>query len=260
MVGVACGDVSPFMSGVVYCGVIASCEEAFETRRAHEWTNALTRWCEEQPQLVAFTGRCLAHRAAIMQLHGRWRDALDEAVFARERAEQSANRAAEGQAYYQQGELHRLRGDFDDAEAAYRDASLCGREPQPGLALLWLARGNVDAAAAAIRRATRETTDPLRRARLLSACVEIMLAAHEPEEAEEACRELEQIASGRDNVVLGAMATRARGAVTLARGGDAGAALIALRRALEAWRELDAPYEAARTRVLIAIACRELGD
>ena len=67
------------LSGVVYCGVIASCEEAFEPRRAREWTNALARWCEEQPQLVSFTGRCVAHRAGIMQLHGQWHDALEEA-------------------------------------------------------------------------------------------------------------------------------------------------------------------------------------
>ena len=117
MVAVTAGEVSPIVTGIVYCGVIAGCEEAFELRRAHEWTNALARWCEGQPQMVSFTGRCLAHRAGIMQLHGAWRDALDEAQLARERCEQAMNRAATGQALYQQAELHRLRGDFDGGEA-----------------------------------------------------------------------------------------------------------------------------------------------
>jgi DNA-binding NarL/FixJ family response regulator len=261
MVAATSGELSPIVTGIVYCSVIGYCRDLYELRRAREWTDALSHWCEEQPDMVAHTGVCLTHRAEIMELRGAWRQALEEADRARERCQRArVSSATTGHAIYLQAEVRRLRGELVAAEEAYREASRLGFEPQPGLALLWLARGNVDAAAAAIRRATRETTDPLRRARLLSACVEIMLAAHEPEEAEEACRELEQIASGRDNVVLGAMATRARGAVTLARGGDAGAALIALRRALEAWRELDAPYEAARTRVLIAIACRELGD
>ena len=83
MAGVTADLVSPIVAGIVYCGVIAGCEEAFEPRRAQEWTNALTRWCESQPQLVSFTGRCLAHRAGLMQLHGEWRDALEEAKLAR---------------------------------------------------------------------------------------------------------------------------------------------------------------------------------
>jgi DNA-binding NarL/FixJ family response regulator len=156
--------------------------------------------------------------------------------------------------------VRRLRGELAAAEKAYQDASRYGFEPQPGLALLWLARGNGDAAAAAIRRAIRETTDSLRRARLLSACVEIMLAVGEVSEAHGACRELEQISSGRENIALRAIAARARGAVTLAQDGDAGAALVALRHALQVWQELEAPYEAARTRLLVAMSCRALGD
>jgi tetratricopeptide (TPR) repeat protein len=123
MVGVTAGEVSPFMTGVVYCGVIACCEEAFDARRARDWTNALARWCERQPQMVAFTGRCLAHRAGILQLHGAWSEALAEARLARERCEEAMNHAATGQALYQQGELLRLQGEFEAAEQAYRDAS-----------------------------------------------------------------------------------------------------------------------------------------
>jgi DNA-binding CsgD family transcriptional regulator len=259
MVAVTVGEVSPFMTGVVYCGVIAGCEAAFEPRRAHEWTNALARWCEQQPQMVSFTGRCLAHRAGIMQLHGAWRDALAEARLARERCEQAMNLPATGQALYQQGELLRLQGEFAAAEEAYREASGYGREPQPGLALLRLAQGDVDAAAAAIRRVLGELTEPMRRAGVLPAYVEIMLAAGELEEARTACAELGEIAAGSERPMLAAIAGYVRGAVELA-GDDAPAALAALRHALQVWQELEAPYEAARTRVLVGSACRALGD
>jgi DNA-binding CsgD family transcriptional regulator len=259
MVAVIAGEVGPIMTGVVYCGVIACCEEAFEPRRAHEWTNALRRWCDAQPQMVAFTGRCLAHRAGIMQLHGEWQNALAEARLARDRCEEAMNRAATGQALYQQGELHRLQGNVAAAEAAYRDASRYGREPQPGLALLRLAQGDVDAAAAAIRRVFGETRGPMQRAVLLPACVEIMLAAGDVDAARDASRELAEIAAGTERPMLAGLAAHARGAVDLAEG-DAQAALAALRNASRFWQELDAPYEQARVRVLIGLACRALGD
>jgi DNA-binding CsgD family transcriptional regulator len=259
MVAVTAGEVSPHVTGIVYCGVIAGCEEAFDVRRALEWTAALTRWCEEQPQMVAFTGRCLAHRAGLMQLHGEWRDALEQARLARERAEQAMNHPAAGQAFYQQGELHRLRGDFAAAEAAYRDANRFAREPQPGFALLRLGQGDADGAVAAIRRVLGETTAPLERAKLLPAYAEIMLALGDVEAARAACRELEEIAAGQQGAMLNAIAAYVRGAVDLGEG-DAQAALGALRRAWQGWQGLEAPYEAARTRVLVALACRELGD
>ena len=259
MVAVTAGEVSPVVTGIVYCGVIAGCEAAFEPRRAHEWTDALSRWIEEQPQMVAFTGRCLAHRAGMMQLRGAWRDALEEAQLARKRSEQAMNRAATGQALYQQGELHRLRGDFAAAEAAYRDANGYGREPQPGLALLRLGQGDAQAAAAAIRRALGEASEPLQRAGLLPAYAEIMLVVGDVGEARNAGRELEQIAAASERPMLGAIAANVRGAVELAEG-DAEAALLSLRRAWQVWQELGAPYEAARTRVLVGLACRALGD
>jgi DNA-binding CsgD family transcriptional regulator len=259
MVVVTGRDVSPFMAGVVYCGVIACCEEAFEPRRAREWTDALTRWCEEQPQMVAFTGRCLAHRAGIMQMHGAWRDALTEALLARERCEQGMNRAATGQALYQQGELHRLQGDHDSAEVAYKEASRFGREPQPGLALLRLAQGDVGAAQAAIARVLGETAEPLQRAVFLPAYAEIMLAAHAGDEARHASGELEEIATASGRPMLNAIAAYTRGAVELSAG-DTRSSLAPLRQAWQLWEELEAPYEVARARALVGIACRELGD
>jgi ATP/maltotriose-dependent transcriptional regulator MalT len=259
MVGVTAGEVSPMLSGVVYCAVILCCEEAFDVRRAQEWTSALARWCDLQPQMVAFTGRCLAHRAGILQLQGAWDDALTEARLARDRCEAAMNRAAAGQALYQQGELLRLQGELDAAEAAYREAGRYGREPQPGLALLRLAQGDVDAAAAGIRRVLAETKDPLPRAALLPAQAEIALALNEVGEARDASAELEATAATSGSAMLGAMAAQVRGAFELAEG-EPQAALILLRRAWSMWEEVGAPYQSARTRVLVGQACAALGD
>jgi DNA-binding CsgD family transcriptional regulator len=259
MVVVTAGDMSPLMTGLIYCSVIEACQQVYAFGRAREWTDALAIWCEDQPQLVAFTRTCLVHRAEIMQLHGAWRDAIEEARRACERYPQGIEQPQPAAAFYQQAEVHRLRGEFGAAEEAYRNASRRGYEPQPGLALLRLAQGRTDAAAAAIRRIVGATTDQLQRTRLLPAYVEIMLAAGDVAVARVACRDLANIAESFDTGVLGAMAAHARGAVELAEG-DARAALGSLRLAFEAWRQVEAPYEAARVRVLLGLACRTLGD
>jgi DNA-binding NarL/FixJ family response regulator len=259
MLAVTTGELSPIVSGIVYCGVILACQEAFEVARAAEWTAALTRWCDGQPGLVSFTGRCMVHRAELLQLRGEWPDALDEAREAVSRCRQGENEAAAGEARYRQGEIHRLSGELEAAAEAYADARQSGREPQPGLALLWLAQGKRGAALAAIRRALAETPEPGRRLGLLPAHVDIALAAREPAEAREASRELERIAKGYQGPVPEATAAQSRGALELTRG-NAREALTALRRAERRWREVEAPYEAARARELIGLACRALGD
>ena len=239
MVAVLAGELSPVPTGLVYCSVIDGCQQLHELRRAQEWTAALTRWCEQQEDLVAFTGRCLVHRAEIMQVRGAWPEALAEA---RQAGARLADDRAAGQAFYRQGELHRLQGDFAAAEQAYREASRQGAEPQPGLALLRLAQGRADAAVAAIRRVAGETEDPLARTRLLPAEVEIMLATGDIEAAASACEELDGLAKAMPSRVLDATVAHAVGAVHLADD-DPRAALGALRGACDAWQELDAPYE-----------------
>jgi DNA-binding CsgD family transcriptional regulator len=259
MVAVIAGELSPIVSGIVYCGVILACRDAHDVRRAQEWTAALSAWCKRQPDLVAFTGRCLLHRAELMQSHGAWSEALQEAQRAGKRCEEGENPAAAGEADYRRGEIQRMLGDFGAAETAYRAASGRGREPQPGLALLRLAQGRIDDASATIGRAMTEATEIGKRASLLPAYVEIRLAAGDLEAARVASREMESLAASDDGGQLAAMAAHVRGAVEMAED-DPRTSLASLRLAEGIWRKLKFPYEEARVRELVGVACRALGD
>ncbi len=259
MVSATGGELSPVVTGLVYCSVISCCQEVFALDRAREWTAALAAWCEAQPQLVTFTGSCLVHRAEILQLGGAWGDALVEARRAHDRFVETFGKEAVAEAAYQEGEIHRLRGDYAAAEASYREASRAGLEPQPGLSLLRVSQGQAELAAAAMRRLLAATADRFRRARLLPAYVEVMLGAKDLAEADRASAELAGIADDFDIGALAAAAAHATGAVRLAEGNPT-EALAPLREAFDAWQRAGAPYIAARIRVLIGIACRGLGD
>ncbi|HZW59621.1 MAG TPA: LuxR C-terminal-related transcriptional regulator [Woeseiaceae bacterium] len=259
MVAVVAGELSPRMTGLVYCSVIEKCMTVYAFARAREWTLLLSRWCEAQPQLVNFTGRCLVHRAEVLQLQGNWGQALEEARRACAASPPEAGQAPPVAAFYRLGELHRLRGEFAEAEQAYCEARARGYEPQPGSALLRLADGRTAAAAVAIRCALAAATAPFARLPLLGAAVEILLAAGDTDAAVAASRELTTIAQCFADGVVPAIAAQTRGAIALARDEPA-AALAALRSAFEHWQDAGAPYEAARVRELIAHACRALRD
>jgi DNA-binding CsgD family transcriptional regulator len=258
MVAVAAGEVSPIASGILYCAVIDACMAVFDLRRAAEWTEALDRWCAAQPDLVAYRGTCLVHRSQVLQAHGAWADASSEAERARRRLSEPAHPAL-GVALYQQGELLRLQGQFADAERAYRAASQQGREPAPGLALLRLAEGRVDAAVVAVRRMVDESRGQLGHPAMLAACVEIMLAAGHVDEARTAVHDLTKVADAVDAPLLHAITAYATGSLALADS-DTAMALTTFRRAYVGWRDLEMPYDAARARVGVGRACRALGD
>jgi DNA-binding CsgD family transcriptional regulator len=259
MVGVVAGELSPPAAGNVYCSVIEACQEVVDLRGAQEWTDALSTWCDQQHGMITFTGRCMLHRAELMRLRGAWPAAIEEARRAQDRAVAAAGEQLAGGALYQQAEVHRLMGKFHLAERAYQQASHAGHQPQPGLALLRLAQGSTESAQTAIARVLAETPDRTGRARLLPAAVEIMLAAGDPEAARAAADELAELAAAFQTLGMRALADQSLGAVLLAEG-EASRAVVVLLRAWQAWRDLDAPYEAARVRVQLGRTRRQLRD
>src|SRR5215467_275369 len=258
MVAATCGELSPIVTGLIYCDAIAACQQTHALDRAREWTMALSGWCEAQPQLVPFAATCLVHRSEVMQLGGAWTEAFEEARRASIRLSHARGGDA-GHAAYQEGEIHRLRGELAEAEQAYARASERGRDPHPGLALLRVAQGRFDVAAAASRRVLSETSDPLKRTRFLPAHVEIMLAASDLGEGRRAANELSELAERFGIELLNAMAHHAKGALALAEG-DARGAIDPLRQARDAWQGVGAPYLSARIRLLMARAFQALGD
>lgn len=257
MVAVTAGEVSAVPSGIAYCAVIGNCHVAFDLERAVQWTAALDRWCQARPDMVAFSGQCQAHRAELFRLHGDWAEALAAAGVAQERSASGDPQALYG-GYYQQGEVQRLTGQLESAEASFREAARSGYEPQPGLALLCLARGDALEAQAMIRRASA-VADTATRRHLLPALVEIELAVPDLSAARQGAEDLLRFAGECPVPMIRALARQADGAVSLAEGNPAEAAM-SLREAWHIWRDLEVPYEAGRCRTLIGRACRDLGD
>jgi DNA-binding CsgD family transcriptional regulator len=259
MVAALSDQLTPMWTGAIYCGLLDACHELVDLRRASEWTEATRRWCSPLPAASLYPGICRVHWAEILHERGAWDEAEAEALAScRDMAAIDVFVVADG--YYRVGEIRRRRGDLAGAEEAYALAHEAGRDPQPGLALLRLAQGRTGVASASISAALAATAgDRLGRVPMLDAQAQIALAGGDVERAGEAAAELGETATVFGSAGLRALAHRCAGAVALARG-EAVAALAGLRVAATTWQELDAPYEVAVTRLLIAEAYRRLDD
>ena len=257
-----CGELRPYSMGIVYCVTISSCQDLGDYRRAAEWTEVANRWCDRL-EVTGFPGACRIHRAEIMRLRGDWPQAEEQAIAACEELYDFDRHITAG-GYYEIGEIRRRRGDFAAAMEAYAKADELGRDPQPGVALLRLAEGKVDSAAAAITRALQDTKDPLSRLRRLPAQVEIAIAVGDLKTARTAMEELESIVDSykigdRRAPAFDATVHFALGRIKLAEG-DADGAADCLKRARDEWQQVGAPYEVALARMFLGLAFRRQRD
>jgi DNA-binding CsgD family transcriptional regulator len=260
MASVMSGEVGPIVAGTVYCAVIGLCDRLYDIRRAQQWTAALDRWSESQPDLGPFRGQCLVYRARLMRVHGDWERAFVTADKARDWLSRPPPDQAVGDALHELADLERLRGDFASAEKSYREANAWGQAAaEPGLALLRLAQGRPHQAVRSLTRAMAETSDDLLIARLLAVRIEALLAIDDVASARADADRLNGIATAVAVPMLTATADAAEGAVRLAEN-DVNGALEALRRSFEGWQALEVPYEAARVRVLLGRACLAIDD
>jgi class 3 adenylate cyclase len=256
------GGLRPHATGLVYCITISSCRDLGDYRRAAEWTEAANHWCD-QLDVTGFPGACRIHRAEVLRLRGDWPGAEAQAQAACDELHDFDRNITAG-GHYEIAEIRRRRGDFPAAEEAYRTTNELGQDPQPGLALLRLAEGKIDAAVAGITRSLQDTDDPLRRLRRLPAQVEIAIAAGDLRTARSALEELERIVDSykigdRRAVAFDATIEVAKGQLQLAEKDWDGAA-ASLQHARDEWRDVGAPYETAQARMLLGIAHRRRGD
>jgi class 3 adenylate cyclase len=257
-----CGELQPYSTGLVYCITISSCHDLGDYRRAAEWTEEANRWCDRL-DVTGFPGACRIHRAEIMRLRGDLLGAEKQAVAACEELHDFERSVTAG-GYYEIGEIRRRLGDFAAADEAYGRANELGHDPQPGLALLRLAEGKIDAAVAGVTRALQETQDPLSRVRGLPAQIEIAIAAGDLKTARSAADEFESIVDsykigGHRALAFDATLHLTIGQIRLAEKDWEGATRC-LQRARDEWQQVGAPYETARARLLLGIAFRRQGD
>ncbi|MEV4901947.1 helix-turn-helix transcriptional regulator [Citricoccus sp. NPDC055426] len=263
MAGILAGETGALATGLAWCAAVEGCQEIGAIDRLCEWTAALVTWCGSTPGLELFTGHCSVHRGQVLTLQGHWGEALVALDDSRRRHQRRGDLGAAGWAERSRGDVLRLRGQADEAAAAYRTAADLGCDPQPGLALLWLAEGRAEAAVAAVRRCLAETPLPAHRVALLPAAVEVLVragtAGDSVEEVAGLAAELDELATLTECASVSAAAAYAHAGVELARG-DAAGALPYAHKAVHEWGGVGCPFEQARSRALRARALARVGD
>lgn len=259
MATVLSGECRPIPTGLAWCAAIEACQEIGAIDRLCEWTTALSQWNDGVPAAGAFAGECSLHTGQVLALRGAWPEAIDEFGTARERFEQNARPHAAGAAERERGDLFRIRGQLQEAEACYQSAAERGCDPQPGLALLWLVRGQHSAAYAAIVRSLGDDEPTTDQVSLLPAAMEILLAVGRGDEAERRLRDLDEMAGRWRCPSLLAAAAYAHACQELAEHDPRAAAPYA-RKALRAWNDLGCPFEVARCQIVLATALQQIGD
>jgi class 3 adenylate cyclase len=251
-------ELGAYTTGAVFCNVISTCRDLADYRRATEWAEAAKRWCERQA-INGFPGVCRVHRAEVMRLLGTWGEAETELRRACDELLDFSPMHA-GAAFHELGEVRLRMGDLAGAEEAFLQAHEMGEDPQPGRALLLLAQGKAEAAAASMRRSLEDQDwNRLARARLLPSQAEIALVAGDAATARAAGEELDSIGVDYEAEAIRAGAEWAHGLADLAEG-DAASASRRFRKARQLWHQIDAPYETARATVLLAEALAAGGD
>jgi hypothetical protein len=256
---VVSGSTPPLLGGIVYCGLIAGCSNCGDWPRAGQWTESFTRWCE-RTRLGSFAGMCLLHRAELFAVRGELERAEREVREGLEVLRMSAPWAL-GEAHRLLGDLHLARGELELAEAQYRTAHEHGWEPYPGYARLLQLRGQSQAALRGLRRALEPThwVAGQRRAMLTAHFAAFAARCGETAEAQAALARLEALPEDQREGAQGAALDHARGEIALAQG-DAQAAATALRAAVQAWRRMEAPLDAAGVQLRLAHALAVCGD
>jgi len=253
------GELGLYATGMVYCNTIAYCCEVADFRRAGDWADAARKWSESHPYQPMIPGDCRVHQAEVLALRGAWAEAEESARQGAEELRAYNRMIHVGEAQYQVGEIRLRMGDVSSAHDAFRQASEMGRDPQPGMSILAMMEGRTDAAMASIQRALDDTESRLERRRFLPAFIEIAIKAGKLPDAEAAASELESIAETYNAPAFRAAAQSSRGAVQLAAGDDRAAAR-SLHQAVASWQEVEAPYDGARARAMLATAVARLGD
>ena len=255
------GELDALSTGVVYCELVCALQGLALYDVAEQWTEAMERWCETNA-IGSLHGRCRVHRAEILRLRGSCHEAQTQALMACEELRPYLRREL-GWPLNELGRIRLHQRDLVGAEEALLAAHRAGWDPEPGLALVRLAQGDVAGAADSIRDALdhplrvpskeRPPNTDLQRAPLLEAQVEIAIAGGDIDRARSAADELDVVAARFGSKALVAGAAHARGRVRLADG-DATGAERSLSEAARLWTEVGAPYEAARARLGLAEA------